>query len=473
MKPLDAAVDPRVLGPFELLAVIGEGGMGRAYLARRLPLERLGPELEAMYHLPEPTDDTEPDGLAVVKVIKPSLLDDGASDGGQPQRERFAQEVEAVRAVVSDRVPALLAADPEAEQPWLAIDYVHGPTLHAMVSQYERLAIGPYVAVGLALVNALRAIHDAGLLHRDLKPANVVLGPDGPVVLDFGLAVFAERRSSQALTKSNMTMGTGCYMPKEQVGDTKHVKTPADVYALGATLYFATTGKPPYPSEPLFASPLWDDVPHERTPLLAQILIQFPQSRPTLDIVEERLLELLVQHDLTPESAAEQLSAAVRESNLTPDLPPEADSAQIDPAVQVQAQRAVDLGGAPDGPWTSGADLFDELFGARIPGDDEIPEPEPALPLVTGVLDGESEPPTPAGTGAPAKTPSADGSASTAVDPAAEPFAVRTDWTPPQTVSGSEFKASPTGPPASHTAPPAALKAAERLRKAYSHSGRL
>ncbi len=107
-------------------------------------------------------------------------------------------------------------------------------------------------------MDALRAIHGAKLLHRDLKPGNIALGPDGPVVLDFGLAVLTERDSAAALTKTGAGFGTPSYMSLEQATDTKHVTESADVYSLGAVLFFAASKRPPYPFSPLPTAPNWD-----------------------------------------------------------------------------------------------------------------------------------------------------------------------------------------------------------------------
>ncbi|WP_128428056.1 serine/threonine-protein kinase [Streptomyces cyaneus] len=372
MKPLDTNTDPRVVGPFELLARLGEGGMGVAYLARRIPLDGLSGELAAAYNLIEPDGDAvEEPRLVVVKLIQPKLLD------GEPQyRERFGREIDAVRAVVSDRVPALIAfeEDPAADRPWFAMDYIAGPSLHTMVKESGTLGIGPYAALGLALVDALRAIHGANLLHRDLKPDNVVLGPDGPVVLDFGLAVLIERSSSQALTKTGTRMGTRSYMPLEQYKDAKHASRPADVYALGATLFFALTGRSPYPFGPSASEPKWDGVDVPFLPLLAKTLVSTPSQRPDLDAVEDSLLTLLADADLPPGLAAQQLKELVEAAALTPELPPEAFADQVDPEVRELARQAVDADLPDVDPGFYGVIYTDEI---ELAVDEVDPAPEP------------------------------------------------------------------------------------------------
>lgn len=459
MKPLNFDVDPHVVGPFELIARLGAGGMGVAYLARRLPLG-LTDDLTAAYRLVEPGGDEEaPEGrFVVVKMIQPSLLD------GEPvARERFDREIDAVRAVISPRVPAVIAAaPPEAARPWFAMDYIVGPDLHTLVKGSGPLPVGPYAALGLALVDALRAIHAAKLLHRDLKPGNVVLGPDGPVVLDFGLAVLAERQASQALTQTGAIMGTRTFMPLEQWKDTKRVKEPADVYALGATLFFAATGRPPYPYAPMESPPSWSGVDTAFIPLLAQILVAAPGQRPTLKAVETGLLSLLTDADLTPQVAADQLAALVAGSGLTPELPAEAGAGHTDPVIRELAQKAIDAGAAPDAPWGSAPedslDLDLGFYGLVDTDEIELAAEDQGAAVEEAVAP-------------PGYTP-------TLVDTAQAPKEPEAEATPaarkePVPTSYPLAPPCPAQSPRPSAPPPVALRVAEELRKEYAHRGHL
>lgn len=452
MYELNHGVDPAVLGPFELLAVLGQGGMGRTYLARKLDLANLAPEQETAYHLAA-TDNAGEPVLAAVKVIKPSKLRDSTENSEQEARARFAQEVQTMGTVASARVPALLGADPESEQPWLAMDYVHGPTLHKLVHDCGPLGVGPYAALGLALVDALRAIHDVKLLHRDLKPGNIALGPDGPVVLDFGLAVLTERGSGAAITKTGVGFGTLSYMSPEQTRDAKHVEVPSDIFALGAVLFFTAAKRSPYPYGPTPLTPSWEGVLPDYRPLLARLLALVPAQRPTLTEIEGELIQLLAVHGMTVEVAAQELQTLVGTSGLIPELPERARSGQADPELQQAAQQAVDAGAEPDTPWADQApDLFDEFLDEEVV-DIELPaeQPLPAVEYVPTVVDPQAHP-------VPGPSPDRHGQSPVTSYPLA----------PPQ----------PSPPPqgaddAAPSVPPAAAKAAERLRKTYAHSGRL
>ncbi|MFJ9647462.1 protein kinase [Streptomyces sp. NPDC101206] len=258
--------DPTELGGYELLGRIGHGGMGQVYLGE--------------------SPGGEP---AAVKVIKPSVVD-------SETRLRFAQEVEVLKTVWGARIAALLDADTEADPPWLATEYIDGPDLSRHVTDNGPLPSLLTASLGATLAEALATVHKQGLLHRDLKPANVLLGPNGPKIIDFGLAVFAE--SSVSLTAPNTVVGTPSCMAPEQANGVKPLTGAVDVYALGAVLLFASSGHLPYQAANIHVlfhqvtdpatAPDLSGVPDELVPLLTAMLAHLPQDRPTLDDVVQQ-----------------------------------------------------------------------------------------------------------------------------------------------------------------------------------------
>ncbi|MEU2335953.1 serine/threonine-protein kinase [Streptomyces sp. NPDC013172] len=278
--------DPAELGGYELLGRIGQGGMGQVYLGE--------------------SPGGEP---AAVKVIKPSVVD-------SETRTRFAQEVEILKTIWGARIAALLDADPEAERPWLATEYVEGLDLSRHVATHGPLPALLTAALGATLAEALATVHRQGLLHRDLKPANVLLGPNGPKVIDFGLAVFAE--SSVSLTAPHTVVGTPSCMPPEQANGEKPLTPAVDVYALGAVLLFAASGHPPYRADnihllfhhvvdPAFAPDL-SGAPDELVPLLTAMLAHRPQDRPDLAEVVRRCRALIEAQGLKVAQARRRLT---------------------------------------------------------------------------------------------------------------------------------------------------------------------
>jgi len=218
--------------------------------------------------------------LVAVKTIKAELAD-------EPDfRTRFGQEVAAARRVSGAFTAAVVAADSEADIPWLATVYVPAPSLAQLV-----LSCGPlpapavrWLAAGCA--EALDSIHGAGLVHRDLKPSNVLVSPDGPRVIDFGVARAAERI---ALTVTRGGVGTPAYMAPEQARDTRQATSASDIYALGATMLFAATGHAPYQGDTVMdvlvrlatGPPDLSDLPAELTEVVPGCLERDPRSRPT------------------------------------------------------------------------------------------------------------------------------------------------------------------------------------------------
>ncbi|TCC31702.1 serine/threonine-protein kinase [Kribbella speibonae] len=205
--------DPAVVGPFAIQGRLGRGAMGAVYLAR------------------------SPGGrLVAVKVVRDEL----AGDSGF--RARFAREIDAARRVSGAFTAPVVDADPSADRPWLATEYLPGPTLQKAIETSGPLPPDAVRSLASGLAEALAAIHASGLVHRDLKPSNIVLTGNGPRVIDFGIARALEEAS---LTATGMVIGTPGYLSPEQITGTG-VGPASDVFALGAVLVFAASGRGPY-----------------------------------------------------------------------------------------------------------------------------------------------------------------------------------------------------------------------------------
>ncbi|MEU6034712.1 serine/threonine-protein kinase [Actinomadura sp. NPDC047616] len=254
--------DPRDIGGIALHGRLGEGGMGAVYFGI--------------------TAEGQP---VAVKVIRKDFADH------QELRERFDREIEAMEAVQGPRVASLVAAsDPGDEQPWLAMEYVRGLTLRQFVDEHGELTADMGAALGDFLAEGVAAIHAAKLFHRDLKPANILLGLDGPKVIDFGLVALAE--AEHHLTATGMMLGTPLTSAPEQVESPKNAGAAADVYSLGATLLYALARHYPYerPTVPALLRAITDrdtapdlsGVPPTLEPVIAAMLAFAPEARPTL-----------------------------------------------------------------------------------------------------------------------------------------------------------------------------------------------
>lgn len=284
--------DPKEIGGFTLVCRIGSGGMGQVFLGE-----------SAAGH------------QAAIKVIKPSVLDEDT-------RARFLSEVESLRTVYGPFVAAFVGADADADRPWLAVEYVPGPDLRTLIAGQGPLPLAETASLGALLAEGLGTVHDAGLLHRDLKPQNILLAPYGPKVIDFGLAVLAERRTT--LTATGFVVGSVLCMPPEQARGEQQLDRSADVYALGAVLLYAVTGHYPYegPSWQAVALKIEDaatppdltGAPPELVPLITDMLAQDAGARPALPEVIERLVRVIREQGLTA------LQAKRRLTDLTPEI---------------------------------------------------------------------------------------------------------------------------------------------------------
>ena len=247
--------DPAHLGPFRVLGRLGAGGMGVVYAA-----------LDGR------------DRRAAVKCVHRSHTAD------QGFRDRFAREVRLVRRVRATALPTFLDADTRADSPWMATEYVPGPTLDEYVRGYGPLRGDALTSFAVDVAEALAAIHSADVVHRDLKPGNVILSPDGPKVLDFGIARAVEET---ALTRAGGLVGTPGWISPEQYRGADATDR-SDVFAWAGLVAYAATGHGPFGtaasdvlvSRVLFDAPSLEGLPIGLRGLVERALDKEPVRRP-------------------------------------------------------------------------------------------------------------------------------------------------------------------------------------------------
>ncbi len=309
MEPLTSD-DPREVAGYRLSARLGAGGMGLVYLA------------------------FTPSGRPVAfKVVRPELADD------QEFRNRFRHEVEAARRVHGAYTAQVLDADPAGERPWLATEYVPGPSLLQAVREHGPLPEQTMFLLLAGVAKALQAIHSAGVVHRDLKPSNVLLAPAGPRVIDFGIARAIE---ATALTRSGMRVGSPQFMAPEQVAGLP-VSPAIDVFALGALAAYAALGRSPFGAgndaailyRVLHAVPDLGGCPADLRTLIERCLAKQAAARPAL----AEIISFCRARTARAGQAAQSwlppaMAATVR---AAPALPPPAPPAPAPPAPGVPA----------------------------------------------------------------------------------------------------------------------------------------
>ncbi|MEU7034704.1 bifunctional serine/threonine-protein kinase/ABC transporter substrate-binding protein [Streptomyces sp. NPDC046237] len=266
MRPLRPA-DPSAIAGYRLLGRLGAGGMGVVYLAR-----------------------SAGGALAALKLIQA----EHAADPGF--RERFRREALVAERITGRWVVRVLGSDPDAREPWLATEFVPGPSLAEAVGLHGALPEASVRALGARLADALADMHEAGLVHRDVKPGNVLLALDGPRLIDFGIARSA---GATALTATDAMIGTPGFLAPEQarVAGAGAVGPPSDVFSLGCVLAYATTGRRPFGTGGVAAvvyrtvheEPDLDGVPEALLPLVTACLAKDPADRPTAVEVRARL----------------------------------------------------------------------------------------------------------------------------------------------------------------------------------------
>jgi predicted Ser/Thr protein kinase len=256
--------DPATVAGYTLLGRLGEGGQGTVFLGRGSAGESIA-----------------------IKLLHARLA------GDPDARARFIREVSAAKRVADFSTARVLDADIVGERPYIVTEYVDGPPLQSSVAEHGPRSGGALERLAVGTATALSAIHQAGIVHRDFKPANVLLGPDGPRVIDFGIA----RMLDSTATLTSQAIGTPAYMAPEQLSRGP-IGPAADVFAWGATMVFAATGTAPFGEDTvpavirrvLRAEPTLTGVPESLRGLLADCLAKDPGSRPSIRQVLDRLL---------------------------------------------------------------------------------------------------------------------------------------------------------------------------------------
>src|SRR4051812_45743141 len=264
------------LGPYEVLSLIGAGGMGEVYQAR----------------------DTRLDRTVAVKVLASELAADPEFRAG------FAHEAKAISALNHPHICGLFDIGREQETDYLVLELLEGETLAARLERGP-LPLAQVLRFGIEIADALEAAHSKGIVHRDLKPGNVMLTAGGVKLLDFGLAKHTTGAAGQALSMLATTPGTGTaqgtiigtlqYMAPEQVqGAPADART--DIFALGTILYEMATGRRAFEAK-------------TQASLIAKILETDVPAVSTLAVVAPPVFDHVVEGCLAKESSDRWQSA--------------------------------------------------------------------------------------------------------------------------------------------------------------------
>lgn len=292
--PVDDLLGTTYLGKYELLEVLGTGGMGVIYLGRQIFLDR----------------------SVAIKMLKNDLASVKA-------RTRFHQEAKAASALKHPGIVSILdfGVD-DLDRPYMVMEHVEGCTVADLLNERLTLPLEDILPIFLEICDALAEAHKKGIVHRDLKPSNImiIVDDDGEPhikILDFGIAKMLELedRTFQDLTKTGDALGTPLYMSPEQI-EGKNVTYRSDLYSLGCMLYTCLTGAPPFIGEnkmatmdmhctekPMSLSEASDGM--EFPPGIEGIVMRLLEKRAenrydSVDELKAALIAMAAQNDLVP-----------------------------------------------------------------------------------------------------------------------------------------------------------------------------
>ncbi len=268
LPPIATLSGRMIAGRYRVLGLLGQGGIGRVYLAEQRGLDR----------------------RVALKVIRPERRDDPVTAA------RFVREARAAGRIASPRVVRMYdCGRDERGDLYIAMEHLVGQSLLERTQRGPELGLLEATRIAAAVADGLAAAHAAGVLHRDLKPANVFLCDDGSVkVLDFGIAKLLDEQPADALTAEHRILGTPVYMSPE-AARRRPLGPAADLYALGVLLFEMIAGEPPFktgdasrtlrahvtlPAPRLRDAAPWLIVPRALDELVASLLEKDPARRP-------------------------------------------------------------------------------------------------------------------------------------------------------------------------------------------------
>ena len=200
---------------YEILEILGEGGMAFVYKARDTQLER----------------------LVAIKTLKPNYVNQ------ETFVERFKREAKTAANLNHPNIVQIFDWGIE-DEPFFVMEYIEGNTLTSIIAKNRTISLSDILFIGAQVSSGLHAAHEKGLVHRDIKPGNIMITPDGKVkVTDFGIVSLQNEESD--ITKTGSILGTASYISPEKAQG-KPVSIESDLYSLGTVLYELISGKPPF-----------------------------------------------------------------------------------------------------------------------------------------------------------------------------------------------------------------------------------
>ncbi len=306
----DPLVGRVIADRYLILAPLGEGGMGRVYLAEHVKMNR----------------------QCAVKVMNPSLIHDTES------LQRFAREASSAARILHPNVAAVFDYGEADKIVYLVMEFVDGEPLSVILAREG--ALDPRRAVDIArqIADGLHAAHELGIVHRDLKPDNVIVartkaGKEVPKVVDFGIAKALTDSQEDALTRSGLVIGTPEYMSPEQLlGDP--VDARADIYSLGCILYQMLTGEPAFKADsreqmirrrlheaPPHVRDLLPDLPRRLDTLITHMLARSPNDRLASAADARDALDPALLGGFEPKTISARGPASIVDPSLQPTMP--------------------------------------------------------------------------------------------------------------------------------------------------------